>query len=136
VALLGKGTKAAAAVAVVGVLSVIFIVSDLTTEDYRGFVVIYGIGAAAGLAVSVIASIQMKRKVSYLRLRNFVLTLGVLAGGAYLLMTGTVSEWLVGRIVAARGILMFNYALGYFMVGVTVDALRVRRILKSKQSKK
>ena len=135
-ALLGKGIKAAAAVAVVGVLSVIFIVSDLTTEDYRGFVLIYGTGAVAGLAVSVIASIQMKRKVPHLRPRNFVLTLGVLAGGAYLLMTATVSEWLLGREVAARGILMFNYALGYFMVGVTVDALRVRRTLKLKQSKK
>jgi len=130
VALLGKGTKAAGAVAVISVLSVIILASDLSTEGHQGFVRIYGIGAGAGLLVSLLTGIFMKRKTPGLRAKSLLLTTGALIIGAALLTMESVSEPITGAKTVDTWILIFNYAFGYFMVGVTIDALR---LLKAKK---
>lgn len=135
-ALLGKGIKAAGAVAIVAVLSIILVVSDLTSEGHAGFIYIYGIGAAAGLVVSLAAAVLMKRRIARMRAVGIVLTAGVLFGGAAVVSMESVAGPLVGEAASDTGILILNYALGYFLVGVTIDALRVRRIRKLRESGK
>jgi len=136
VALLRKGWKAAAAVVLVAVLSLIVIIGNITGFDRRGLLVIYAIGAGVGLAVSVAATLMLKFKVRNLRAKSLILTIGALFGGGAFLSMAAVSEPLAGQAASDTGLLILNYALGYFMVGVSADALRVRKALGKQKSAK
>jgi drug/metabolite transporter (DMT)-like permease len=137
VALVGKGTKAIGAVLVVAVLSILFIARDLATEGHSRFLLVYAIGAAAGLAVSIVTAVRIKNPTPNVRVGNFVLTLGALVCGAAILSMQSVAVPLVGQKGADDlGTLIFNYGLGYFMVGVSFDAVRVSRAWKLRQNKK
>ena len=135
-ALLGKKMKSAAAMVIIAVLSLFVIIGNLTTAGRLGFIRVYGIGAAAGLLVSIIALILIKRRVAHLRIKNLLLTLGGLIGGAALLSISSLSELLVGEKVSDTGMLIINYALCYLTLGVAVDAIRVFRAAKRKESKR
>ncbi len=132
-ALLAKGWKAAAAVVIVAVLSAVVLGGNLTTQGRLGFIRVYGIGALAGLLVSLTTAILIRRKAPNLRAKNLILTVGAVVGGAALFCVQSVAELLVGEKASDTGMLILNYALGYFMVGVTFDAIRVYRAAKRKR---
>jgi hypothetical protein len=137
VALLGKGAKAGGAMAVIAVLSIVIIASDLASYDRTGFVKIFGIGAAAGFCASMLAMFLMKRRAANLRLKNLVITVGALLGGAAILSADSVALYLVGRPgVDQKGVYLLNYAIGYFAVGVSMDTLRVLRAVRRQKSEK
>jgi hypothetical protein len=136
VALLAKGWKAAAAVAIVAVLSAVVLVGNFTSHGRLDFSKVYGIGAVAGLLVSLTTTILIRRQAPRLRAKNLILTVGAVVGGAALVSVQPVAEMLVGEKASDTGMLILNYALGYFMVGVTFDAIRVYRTAKRKKSAK
>ena len=127
--------KTAGAVAIVAVLSLIIIISDLTTREYFPLVRIYGIGAALGLLASLAASMIMKRPGPGTRAKGILVTTGALVAGAALLSTEALSKALLGPEEPDFGMLLLNYAFGYFMVGVSFDAVRIYKIRKSKLQK-
>ena len=135
-ALLAKGWKAAAAVVIVGLLSGIVMGGNLLIENRRCFATIFAVGAVVGLLVSIAVTVLMMRKAPGLRAKNLILTVGAVAGGAVVLSIQAVSEPLVGEKAADTGMIILNYMLGYFMVGVTMDAVRVyRRARRAKEKK-
>jgi hypothetical protein len=117
--------KTAGAVAIVAVLSLIIIISDLTTEEYFPLIRIYGIGAAVGFLASLAASFLMRRPGPGLRAKSLLLTTGALVVGAAVLSTATVSKLLLGAENPDLYMLLLNYAFGYFIVGVSFDAMRI-----------
>lgn len=136
-ALLGKGAKASGAMAVIAVLSIIIIASDLASFDRTGFVKVFGIGAAAGFCASMLAMFLMKRRAANLRLKNLVVTVGTLMGGAAILSIDSVALYLAGRSgIDQKGIYLLNYAIGYFAVGVSMDTIRVIKTIKRQNEKK
>jgi hypothetical protein len=137
VALLGKGAKAGGAMAIVIVLSLIIIITDVVSGGRAGFVIIYGIGAAVGFCTSTLTVILMKRMTPGVRAMNLVITVGALFVGAGILSLDSVTLSLVGKPgVESKGIYLLNYALGYFTAGVSMDTLRVLRLRKRQDSKK
>lgn len=136
-ALLGKGAKAGGAMAVIAVLSIVIIVSDLASYDRTGFVKVFGIGAGAGFCASMLAVFLMKRRAASLRLKNLVITVGALLGGAAILSADSIALYLAGRPgVDQKGIYLLNYAIGYFAVGVSMDTIRVVRARHRQNAKK
>jgi hypothetical protein len=132
-ALLPARIKALAAVVVVGALSALVILLDLTDEAYSGLVKAYGAGTLAGLCASLAAAFMIRRRTAHVRAKTLALTLGLLFAGTALLASQPVSTFLFGPGTRDSGMLVFNYALGYFAPGVAIDALRVRAALKSQK---
>ena len=136
-ALLGKGAKAGGAMAIVIVLSLIIIITDVVSVDRAGFVIIYGIGAAVGFCTSMLTVTLMKRMTPAVRAKNLGITMGALFVGAGILSLDSVALALVGKPgVEAKGIYLLNHALGYFTAGVSMDTLRVIRARRKQNSKK
>ncbi len=136
-ALLGKGAKASGAMAVIVVLSIIIITTDLASYDRKGFVKVFGIGAAAGFCASMFATMLMKRRAANLRLKNLVVTVGALLGGAAILSADSVALYLAGQPgIDQKGVYLLNYAIGYFAVGVSMDTIRVIRAMHRQNAKK
>lgn len=136
-ALLGKGAKAGGAMAVITVLSIIIIATDLAAYGRTGFVKVFGIGAATGFCASMLTMFFMKRRAANLRLKNLVITVGALLGGAAIMSADSVAMYVAGKPgIDQKGVYLLNYAIGYFAVGVSMDTLRVVRAAKKQNSEK
>lgn len=131
-ALLGRMTKTVGAVFFVAALSVLVLHADLKTEAGVGYLKVYAIGAALGAVVSILAAIQIRRAGPNVRVANLLLTIGALIGGSIAVSLGPVKESLFGQAKAQAFMLLLNHALGYFLVGVTVDAVRLAKAKRRK----
>ncbi len=135
-ALVSRGVKAAAAIAVVIAISALILSNNASSGHLRGYFILYAIGAAVGLVVGIFNAVQIKRGGAHLRIRVlFVIVFALVAGSAALSLDSVARPVFGGSMPKDSTPYFVNYALGYFLVGVAFDAARIVRAKRSKEAR-
>ena len=106
--------------------------SSFNTGAGIGYLKVYIIGAALGALASTIAAARIKRARPNTRSTNLILIIGVFVAGSVAVSLTVVQRLLFGKAAPQTGLLLMNHALGYFLVGVTFDAVRLAKAKKRK----